>query len=612
MKIINYIKQNYWLSGILILATVLRLYRLDFQSVWMDEIYTLNVSNPKLSWTELHDLVVQIEGFPYFYFLLLRGFYAVLGYSELVARLVSALGGIAGIYAIYRVGKELFSRNAGLISAFLLAISEFHIAYSQEARPYTLFLLFALIAFYRLSIFIKLPTLKNAVWYGLSAGLLLNINFFGFITMFSHAILLLLLILFSSKGYRLQVFKNSLLSGIIALLLFAPNYEILVKLLKYQSFWVPPPNEDSLGILYREFLGNFETTRIIFNLIFIYYIISLFRTNDTETTLSSVKGNVRNYSFIILFVWLVAYVAVILLKSYSGTSLMLGRYFVSVVPVFFLALGIGIDLIRNRIVKIAVICAILYFTMFNLFIGKRYYSTVSKSQYREVSAFIEENNNNNTPVYTSLKFWYDYFLDDEEIKTTLIEKPLEAHVAEMMQDSTKRVPFWYADAHNRPYQLSKPAEEYLNKYFYVESSFNGFDAWTRYYDIWNPDFKKFGALKEINGDSFNYNVDNYITEGNTAKVEGWAFFMNQPSTRTSINVVLIKDGEVHKFITQPVLRQDVMDYFKSHVDISNCGFSSTISFEGLKPGRYQVGLYLKNRITKKEGLTLTDKFVDIP
>src|SRR5690606_3381699 len=121
---------------------------LDFQSVWMDEIYTLNVSDPSLTFKQMHDEVISREGFPYLYFILLRFFYAVFGYTEMVARLLSAIGGIAGVVAIYVFGKHIFNKQVGLIAAFLLAINDFHIAASQEARPYTLFVLFAIIAFY--------------------------------------------------------------------------------------------------------------------------------------------------------------------------------------------------------------------------------------------------------------------------------------------------------------------------------------------------------------------------------------------------------------------------------------------------------------------------------
>ena len=48
---------------------------------------------------------------------------------------------------IFLLGKLLVSKNVGLISAVLLAISPFHIYYSQELRPYSLFLFLTICAY---------------------------------------------------------------------------------------------------------------------------------------------------------------------------------------------------------------------------------------------------------------------------------------------------------------------------------------------------------------------------------------------------------------------------------------------------------------------------------
>ena len=298
MKALEYIKQNYWLLAILICASVLRLFHLDFQSVWMDEIYTLNVSDPSLTFKQMYDEVVLREGFPYLYFILLRFFYAVFGYTEIVARLLSAVGGIAGVGAIYVFGKHIFNKQAGLIAAFLLAINDFHIAASQEARPYTLFVLFAIIAFYRLSVFIKEQSLKNAIWFGLAAGLMLNINFFALITLFAQGLVLLFVIAFSEKENRLTLFFRSVLAAAIAILLFLPNYEIFLKLMNFQSFWVPAPQADSYTLMFREFLGNSEITWIIFMIILFCYAVNVFKENEVYLNFRAILGNPLNYSLL--------------------------------------------------------------------------------------------------------------------------------------------------------------------------------------------------------------------------------------------------------------------------------------------------------------------------
>jgi uncharacterized membrane protein len=55
--------------------------------------------------------------------------------------------GVSAIVLIFLIGRELFGRAVGLLSAFLMAISGFQIYYSQIARFYSYFELMTLISF---------------------------------------------------------------------------------------------------------------------------------------------------------------------------------------------------------------------------------------------------------------------------------------------------------------------------------------------------------------------------------------------------------------------------------------------------------------------------------
>lgn len=607
-------KQNIVLILILILSIILRFYHLDYQSLWMDEIYTMNVSNPAFSFEKLREEVVLREGFPYLYFLLLRVFYFFTEYLGLIARSVSAIAGVLGVYFIYLLGKEIFNKNAGLIAALLLCINDFHISYSQEARPYTLFVLFAIISFYRLSIYLKNTTLKNAIYYGLSVGLVLNINFFGLITVFSQSLIILLFIVISKKENAISLLKKSLISGLIGFVLFIPNYKILVKLLNFKSFWIPRPTEDALEVVFSKLLGNSEITLYLFSFIFFCYIYSIAQENTTKTTTESLRTSPLNFSFIVLFFWGVAFVGILIIKSYGETSLILDRYFITVIPVFLLVLAIGIELMKNNLLKIFLISSIFIFSLFNLIIVKKYYQNISKSQYREVSSFIIENNKNNEIVYTSLSYWYQYYLSNEKTKTNLIEKPLENVLMEMMQDSTKIKEFWYADAHVRPFNPSAETKEFLDANFYIENNFDGYDAWTKHFILLknvsrNIDISKFLPLQINNGVQFNYNIENFETTKDNLKISGWAYFNEQDATDTKIEIVAIKENRAYRLFNEKVARPDVASYFKSDFDLSSSGFKSEINLTDLASGTYQIGIYLKTEKTGKEGLIVTDKTI---
>src|SRR5450759_1174580 len=133
------------LLAIVILALFLRVYHWGTQSVWYDEAFSIWVA--KMDLAQLAR-VTAADTHPPLYFLILHGWIGLFGDSELAVRFLSALFGVLAIPMMYMLGKLLFDSEAGLWGALILAMSSFNIAYSQEARMYTLMLLLALLSMY--------------------------------------------------------------------------------------------------------------------------------------------------------------------------------------------------------------------------------------------------------------------------------------------------------------------------------------------------------------------------------------------------------------------------------------------------------------------------------
>ncbi|MBC7641040.1 MAG: glycosyltransferase family 39 protein [Flavobacterium sp.] len=614
MKVIKLLKENCLLVLILISATILRLYHLDYQSAWMDEIYTLNVSNPENSFSTLINEVNTREGFPYLYFILIKLLLSVFGYSALVARSFSAIMGVLTIFIIYKFGKLLYTKNVGLIAAILITFSEYCIYVSQDARPYTFYLFGVISSFYGLVLFIKNPTQKNAIIYGLLAGLLSNINFFAFVNLFSQAIIIIYYLYLTSKNNRFAFVKNAVISGIIAIIMFSPNIEKLIKTLKFKSSWIPAPTNESLKFIFNDFLGNSEVTLFIITPLFIYYLINLFKEKQT-ITLEETQNSPQIFGFTIIFPWVVLYILVVFLKSYTDTSVMISRYFTSILPVFFLILAISIDSISNKIIKFSILTTLIVFMWTNTDIVKKYYDVPSKSQFREVSNFVIKNNKKDEIVYTSLKYWFDFYLNNNNVKFNVIEElNIETVINKMIADPSTIKPFWYVDAHGRPFALSEKAQKFVNENLYIENNFDGFDSWGKHYILLKDvphtiDISKYQDLKPYNGDSFQYNIETFENLNNNLKIIGWAYFDQQIAIKSVVEILLIKDGKANRLLTQKVNRPDVTSYFKSDFDLSNSGFNSNINTINLGKGTYKIAIYLRNTETKKEGLIVTDKIL---
>lgn len=129
------------LSAILALGVFLRVYRAGRQSLWTDEI-----SSAVISSSPIHEIIsrnlspdkadIPVEEPPLPY-ILMHYSMAAGGENEFFARLPAIVFGILGVYAAFLVAAELFGKRAGLLSAFLISISLYHILYSQEARGYS-------------------------------------------------------------------------------------------------------------------------------------------------------------------------------------------------------------------------------------------------------------------------------------------------------------------------------------------------------------------------------------------------------------------------------------------------------------------------------------------
>jgi len=131
------------LGLILLLALVLRFYRLDGQSLWADEGNSAALALRSLS-TITRDASHDIH--PPLYYYLLHFWVGLFGNTELALRSLSALAGTALVLATYLLGRDLFSRRTASIAALLAASSSFQIYYSQETRMYILVSLWAALA----------------------------------------------------------------------------------------------------------------------------------------------------------------------------------------------------------------------------------------------------------------------------------------------------------------------------------------------------------------------------------------------------------------------------------------------------------------------------------
>jgi mannosyltransferase len=144
---------------ILLVAFVLRVYRLEAQSIWWDEGHSIQMASAPLAQIPtLPGMDVHPPG----YFALLHQWMAVAGRSEFALRYLSLAFSLLTVALLMRFGRTLVGRIAeshagvpprtgslpSLAVGVLAALSPLYVAYAQEVRMYAVVTFFALASVY--------------------------------------------------------------------------------------------------------------------------------------------------------------------------------------------------------------------------------------------------------------------------------------------------------------------------------------------------------------------------------------------------------------------------------------------------------------------------------
>jgi uncharacterized membrane protein len=165
------------LAAVLALGAAIRFHQLDHESLWVDEILSVEVARQPLP-----ALLAATggDGHPPLYAALLHLWLGAFGESETAVRSLSATIGVATLAAFFALAARLLSARAALLATLLLASAPYHVYYSQEARNYALLVLLTVLSYLGLLAWDERPTPARAVAYVAATTLLLYTHVFGF------------------------------------------------------------------------------------------------------------------------------------------------------------------------------------------------------------------------------------------------------------------------------------------------------------------------------------------------------------------------------------------------------------------------------------------------
>lgn len=558
MKIADWLKKNKILLLLVIIGALFRFYKLGFQDIWIDEIFSLVQSSPSKSYMEIYEFLKTYDPHPPLYYFSIRFFSVLFGHTTFTVRLFSALVGVAGLFAIYALGKELMNKKVGLFAVALLVFNSFHLYYSQEARMYSLLFLTTTLSFYYLVKLIKSPSLKSAIIYAIFSTLMIYSHFFALFTLFSQYLILLFFVLKPFGTTRGKMFLYSLISGIITLALYIPALNILMVNTQKTSFWIPVPGSDFFTQMFKEFFGKSEIVLFFIGSLIIFYFLKLFQRKSKTDYAINPNEEKQIFTFFILFVWILITFIIPLVLSFINLPMLINRYFINILPAIIIMVACGLYYIKNTVVQISIISFIFIFSFTDIVFVKDYYNKITKSEFTKLTDEIIRKNTDNSKIVTHWSWLLPYFFESYPKMRVENSNTLEEYVLGLKNGAITAKPFWYADGHVRPLELSPESQEYLNQNFILKEKLEYYDVWANYYIPRNNNASVFKN---------NLNLDMF----NDATFDANGYMVLFENSTKATNTIILEKGDYNLTVIGFSLPEKPINNENAHIIIKRNG-----------------------------------------
>ncbi|MCU1398075.1 MAG: hypothetical protein JWN62_1184, partial [Acidimicrobiales bacterium] len=149
------------------------------RGLWVDE--AISVRQAQLPFGQMLADMRNTDVHPPLHHTLLWITVRIFGTSELAVRLPSLIAGVALVPAMAWTGRVIYDRRTGWVAAGLAAVAPFCVWYSQEARMYALFMLFAALATGAQVVAIRRGLRRDWLIYAVCTAALIWTQYFAFL-----------------------------------------------------------------------------------------------------------------------------------------------------------------------------------------------------------------------------------------------------------------------------------------------------------------------------------------------------------------------------------------------------------------------------------------------
>ncbi|HEX9036537.1 MAG TPA: glycosyltransferase family 39 protein [Ktedonobacterales bacterium] len=362
-------------------ALVADFHQISGASLWFDETFSIGAAGQPL-----HVMFGQVwkrDPNMQLYYTLLH-FWLLLTTSlglhptETVTRAPSAVSAALSSAALYLLGRRFLGQMAGVISATLYTLSFFILMSAQQARSYSLQLLFIIIAWYMVFGALHEEDARARRWWWTLYALAITIGFYAhlytFFTVVAQMTALVALVILPGlwRGRAIHSLVPAAQSLVVIVVLILP----LIYIAHHDGShigWVPPATPKDVYEILFKYISSADL--VYMYLLFALVLLALALTlvgrlvwRDRSGASPTTPGGWFSWRIqppppgvTLLLCWMVAPFALTyaITQPYLNLHFFFSRYEVVIMPAICLLAGLGIQLLPVRASQVMVIVALL-------------------------------------------------------------------------------------------------------------------------------------------------------------------------------------------------------------------------------------------------------------
>ncbi|CAN5279366.1 hypothetical protein BH09BAC3_BH09BAC3_21930 [soil metagenome] len=390
-------KRNSFFLLILIscLATALRLYHLDYQSLAIDEIASMNGTDPELSIRAVVNYSKADQ--PPAFFILLHFWLKIFPFTDWSGRLLAMCLGVIGVVTIFFFGKEVKNNELGVMASLIACFSYIHIYFSQDARFYTLVFLLTTLSWLFYIRAVKSMKIYDFLLYTIFTSLVIYSHYFGLVVFASQGFLFVLLLIFYPSQQRFIILGIS--SALLVIICIVPWLPVFFADSQIETFWIQPePFYFPIKYFYVYFKDVISC--LIFGSLLLYYFFDQLKTIRSQKKLDRID--------FILITGAASGILFPLIYSIIRTPLLNVRYTIIILPSLTILICLGFSLLKKRLrwILLTLSC---FTTFLSLIFIEDYYTKPLKEDWRGLVEVVIEQHNKSDLLVSRYSWYCNYY-----------------------------------------------------------------------------------------------------------------------------------------------------------------------------------------------------------